>query len=131
MRLPPELKTFVDDTSWTFAKTYAKTWPHEYIVCDRADEGLFLSFVRHIREHGYEGSFYHKPITYFDEDGRVYWTMGAPIEETTIVNRCTKEQSYEYRLEHVTPEQKTTRVEQSPPADPKGARTRHPGLLEG
>ena len=26
--------------------------------------------------------------------------MGAPVEETTIVNRCAKEQTYEYRLEH-------------------------------
>ncbi len=112
MRLPPELKAFVDEPSWTFAKTYAKTWPHEYIVRERVDEELFLSLVRHIREHGYDGRFYHKPITYFDEDGRVYWTMGAPIEDTTIVNRCTKEQSYEYRLEHGTlPEQKTKRAE--------------------
>ena len=39
-------------------------------------------------------------ITYFDEDGMVYWTMGDPIETTTIINRCTKEQSYEYRLAH-------------------------------
>jgi len=42
--------------------------------------------------------FYKKKITYFDEDGLVYWTMGAPIEETTIINRCTKENTYEYRL---------------------------------
>ncbi len=37
-------------------------------------------------------------ITYFDEDGLVYWTMGAAIEETTIINRCSKESTYEYRL---------------------------------
>jgi hypothetical protein len=37
-------------------------------------------------------------ITYYDEDGLVYWTMGAPVEETTIINRCRKEQTYEYRL---------------------------------
>ena len=37
----------------------------------------------------------------------VYWTMGAAIEETTIVNRCKKEQTYEYRLKHGTlPESK-------------------------
>lgn len=60
MRLPPELKSLVNNASWTFAKTYAKTWPHEYIARDRVDEELFLSLVRHIREHGYEGRFYHK-----------------------------------------------------------------------
>lgn len=72
-------------------------WPHEYIVRDRVDEDLFVKLVRHIRAYGYEGKFYSKPITYFDEDGMVYWTMGSPIEETTIVNICKKEQSYEYR----------------------------------
>lgn len=102
MRFPPELKAFVDGASWTFAKTYAQTWPHEYIVRDRVDEALFLSLVSHIRRHGYEGSFYRKAITYFNEDGMVYWSMGAPLEETTIVNRCTEEQTYEYRLEHGT-----------------------------
>jgi len=28
--------------------------------------------------------------------------MGAPVEETIIVNRCTREQTYAYRLEHWT-----------------------------
>jgi hypothetical protein len=100
LRLPPELKVFVDEASWTFAKTYAQTWPHEYIVRDRVDEVLFFSLVSHIRKHGYEGRFYRKAITYFSEDGMVYWTMGAPLEETTIVNRCREEQTYEYRLKH-------------------------------
>ncbi len=73
-------------------------WPHEYIVRGRVDERLFLGLVRHIRAHGYEGSFYWKRITYYNEGDLVYWTMGAPIEETTIINRCRKEHSYEYRL---------------------------------
>lgn len=102
MLLPEALKTFVNEQAWTFAKTYADTWPHEYIVRERVEEDLFLQLVRHIRTYGYERAFYRKPITYFDEDARVYWTMGAPIEETTIVNRCAKEQSYEYRLKHGT-----------------------------
>lgn len=62
------------------------------------DRLQFVATVTHIREHGYAGWFYKKPITYFDEDGFVYWTMGAPIGKTTIVNRCRKEDSYEHRL---------------------------------
>ena len=27
----------------------------------------------------------------------MYWTMGAPLEETTIINRCRKEDSFESR----------------------------------
>ena len=33
-----------------------------------------------------------------DEDGLTYWTMGTPIEETIIINRCKKEDTYEVRL---------------------------------
>ena len=95
--LPTDLLAFVESVTWTFAKTYAATWPHEYIVRDRVDHELFVKLVEHIRANGYEGSFYRRRITYFDHDGRVYWTMGAPIDETTIVNRCRKEQTYEYR----------------------------------
>ena len=102
-----ELQAFVESTPWVFAKTYAKTWPHEYIVRDRVDKELFLELARHIREHGYQGSFYQKPITYYDHEGRVYWTMGGPVEETIIINRCLKEQSYEYKRDHgLLPEQR-------------------------
>ena len=108
MKFPSNLKAFVTEARWTFAKTYAATWPHEYIVRDRVDQELFVQLVQHIRTHGYEGKFYAKAITYFDEDGMVYWTMGAPIEETTIVNRCKELHSYEYRLKQGTlPESST------------------------
>ena len=101
-RFPDEIKEFINNTQWTFAKTYADTWPHHYIVRDRVDEKLFVSTVQHIRRLGYEGQFYKMKITYFDEDGLVYWTMGAPIDETTIINRCPKENTYEYRLKKGT-----------------------------
>jgi len=109
MKLSNRLKTFVDHAKWTFAKTYASTWPHEYIVRGRVDENLFIRLVEHIRTFGYEGNFYSKTLTYFDEDGMVYWTMGDPIGETTIVNRSKKDHTYDYRLKHGTlPEPKAT-----------------------
>ena len=97
---PPDLRQFVNDETWVFAKTYAETWPHEYLVRERVDGTLFVKLVEHIRENGYQGYFYKKEITYYDEDGLVYWTMGAPVQETEIINRCRKEQTYEYRLAH-------------------------------
>ena len=106
--LSPELGQFIQDAKWTFAKTYATTWPHEYIVRDREDESLFVKLVLHIRTHGYQARFYKRTITYFDHDERVYWTMGEPIDETTIVNRCQREQTYECRFAHnLLPEQQT------------------------
>jgi len=101
-KLPEDLKRFIDNVDWIFAKTYATTWPHHYIVREKVDEKLFLKLVKHIRAYGYEGRFYKMKITYFEEDGLVYWTMGAPIEETIIINRCPKESTYEYRLKQGT-----------------------------
>lgn len=100
--LPAGLRNFVEACDWVFAKTYAYTWPHEYIVRDKVDPGMFEQLVEHIREHGYKGRFYSKTLTYFDEDGLVYWTMGAPIGETIIINRCNKEGTYEERLKNGT-----------------------------
>lgn len=99
--LPVALREFVDSVKWTFAKTMPQ-WPHEYIVRKQVDENLFEQLVRHIRANGYEGVFYEKIITYFEEDGLIYWTMGNPINETTIINRCKKENSYECRLKNGT-----------------------------
>lgn len=95
--IPKELNNFINRVEWTYAKTMPK-WPHEYIVRKNVDERLFLDLVKYIRANGYLGTFYHKPITYLDHDGMVYWTMGAPFDETIIVNRCKKEDSYEIRL---------------------------------
>jgi hypothetical protein len=95
--LPGALREFIASSKWTFAKTMPE-WPHEYIVRELVDENLFVQLVRHIRANGYEGKFYRKSITYFDEGGMVYWTMGASLGETIIINRCRKEDSYEYRL---------------------------------
>ena len=90
----------MSNEKWTFAKTCAKTWPHEYIVRRQVDERLFVKLIEHIRANGYQGRFYKMEITYYDEDDLVYWTMGAPVAETTIINRCRKDQTYEYRSTH-------------------------------
>jgi len=96
-KLAENLKAFIESVQWTYAKTMPE-WPHEYIVRDRVDEDMFIKLVEQIRNYGYERKFYSKPITYYDHDGMTYWTMGAPIEETIIINRCQKEDTYERRL---------------------------------
>ena len=69
-------------------------WP----ASDQVGSGeLFLQLVEHIRAHGYEANFYSRKLTYFDEDGFTYWTMGAPVAQTTIINRCRKENTFEER----------------------------------
>lgn len=111
---PEDVRRFVDAERWTHAKTMPE-WPHEYLVRDRVDQGLFERLVTHIRSNGYESRFYLRTITYYDEGGLVYWTMGAPLEETTIVNRCRKEDTFECRSRNGTlPGRRGARVHHAP-----------------
>ena len=97
MILPAELRSFIETEVWTFAKTMPD-WPHHYIVRDRVDEELLERLVVHTRAYGRPGRFYERVLIYYEEAGLVYWTMGAPVHETTIVNRCRSEDTYESRL---------------------------------
>ncbi|MDH5719843.1 MAG: hypothetical protein OEZ13_04385 [Spirochaetia bacterium] len=102
-----EIKDFIKNENWVFAKTYAKTWPHEYIIRDKVhDKDIFLKMAKHIREFGRVERFYEIKLTYFEEDGLVYWTMVPPVgdaewyppEKEEGINRCPKESTYEERL---------------------------------
>lgn len=89
--LPDKLIQFIEGTPWTFAKTYAKTWPHEYIVREKVDPGLFAELAEHIDKNGYESHFYKTKQIYFDFDGRTYWHMD------NIINRCPEADTYHRR----------------------------------
>jgi len=95
------IKDFISTVIWTYAKTMQE-WPHEYIVRGKVDEKLFKETVNHIRGFGYDGYYYDDIYTYFEENEILYWTMGEPIDKTTIINRCKKEDSYESRLKNNT-----------------------------
>lgn len=98
MKFPAELKDFIENAPWIFAKTYADTWPHHYMLRKQVDDNLFVRTVKHIRTYGTEGAFYTKTYLYYFEDGLVYWTMGNPVEKTILINRCPEENTYEARL---------------------------------
>ena len=93
-----DLRRFVDSTRWTFAKTYAATWPHEYVVKTAENATMLLALARHILEHGVDGRFYSQVRKYHHENGKVYWSMDDSAESTTLVNRCNEDQTYEARL---------------------------------
>ncbi len=96
--LPDDVADGVRSTKWTFAKTYAKTWPHEYVVRTPDNAAMILALARHILEHGIPGRFYATIRKYHREGGRVYWTMDPTAESTQLVNRCDEEGTYEARL---------------------------------
>ncbi len=84
-----KLRSLIARCEWTFAKTMPFA-PHEYIVKEKCplttDE--FEYFVNMQREHGVKERWgkYNNPYLYIDD--YKYWTMGAPIEETTVINRA-------------------------------------------
>lgn len=87
-----EFQKFIARNNWTFAKTYAAFCPHEYVVKDRLtveEKTVFEQIVTFIRENGFLAIYGRKgPNRYYTVDDYYYWTMGAPIEETTILNRA-------------------------------------------
>ena len=91
MELSESIKHFIKEQNWIFAKTYAETWPHEYIVQERVDNKLFLEFANHIDQLGYEDYFYKMKQIYFDYNGFTYWHM------ENIINRCVVKDTYHNR----------------------------------
>lgn len=86
-----ELKEFIRNSTWIFAKTYAQTWPHEYIVQEKVDNALFLKLADHIDRFGCEDYFYNKKQKYFEYGEYTYWHMG------NIINRCLNKDTYTQR----------------------------------
>lgn len=90
-----DARAYVAAVRWQFAKTVPQ-WPHDYTVREwRPDlEGEFFAFVVLIRRDGAVQPWprdaptprYHH--TYLELDGWEYWTMGAPIPDTTVINRA-------------------------------------------
>lgn len=93
LRVTPE--EFVACSGWRYAKTMPEC-PHEYTVRDLSPGGEkttamgdseFEWFVRLIRDKGELAEWGGKVRPYLRVGGYRYWTMGAPVEETTIINR--------------------------------------------
>ncbi len=83
-----ELDNWLLSKRWTFAKTMPGI-PHEWIARPKSgDTSDFTDAVATIRAFGQPRQFGRQTYVYFDHDGFTYWTMGAPIGETTIINRA-------------------------------------------
>lgn len=95
---PDEVRAFVERAEWRFAKTYAQTWPHEYVLRDSRNADALLALARHIFTHGANGRFYSQVRKYHHEGGKVYWSMANRPEDATLINRCNEDQTYAARL---------------------------------
>ena len=95
---PDEVRRFVESAPWKFAKTYAATWPHEYVVRTPENATMLVALARHVFEHGTDGPFFSQILKYHHEAGKVYWSMDPTPEATILINRCDEAQTYEARL---------------------------------
>jgi hypothetical protein len=96
--LPDDVRSFIESTHWTFAKTYAATWPHEYVVRNAGNAAMILALAAHILEHGVDGRFYSQVRKYYQEGGKVYWSVSETAEAAGLINRCDEAQTYDARL---------------------------------
>ncbi len=87
-----QMRDFVRNHRWQFAKNYAKKCPHEYVVRkwmntqDEVDE--FIRVAQYITDSGFMAYYYTRCGKYYILDDKYYWTMEMPIENTTVINRA-------------------------------------------
>jgi len=83
------LREMIDRCEWKFAKTMPFA-PHEYIVREKCPltNAEFVYFIDMQREYGVKERWgrYNNPYLYIDD--YKYWTMGDPVEKTTVINRA-------------------------------------------
>jgi hypothetical protein len=87
IEMPQDLKDFIKNSNWVWAKTYEKFAPHWWCVRNNGNYETFNKLIIFIREKGVCRKWHTKIGMYLDYDGHSYWTMGGDLKHTTIINR--------------------------------------------
>ena len=90
-----ELEQYIAGSRWQYAKTMPEH-PHEYTIKKWAPtrQAEFEAAVMFIREHGYKKKWTNSATgrtytyTYYNVGKHCYWTMGAPLDQTILINRA-------------------------------------------
>jgi hypothetical protein len=76
---------------YVIAKTMPNN-PHQYCLRKKwIGDITFGEKVNTMREYGYVEWFYSRQFMVYNVGNFKYWTMGYPIEVTTLINRTTME----------------------------------------
>jgi hypothetical protein len=88
MNEPFNPQSFIESSPWI----EARSGDHEYVLSRQVSREDFEELVRLIRRDGYQEAFAGREYTYLEMEtahGRHrYWSMGAAIPETILINRA-------------------------------------------
>ena len=91
-----EITEILESKKWTFAKTMP-AMPHYWSSRDQwGDNKQFEYVVQYLRDHGPKEIWGKYKHNYFYSSGFKYWTMGAPLNITTIINRAIPSSEADY-----------------------------------
>jgi hypothetical protein len=80
-----EVEEWLEGRYWQQARSRSN--PHSYTLRRWGHEETFELIVLHVREHGYEALFAGSVYTQYDCGDHFYWTMGASLPTTVVLNR--------------------------------------------
>lgn len=85
-----DFRLYVASVHWKTAWSYQKFAPHQYTVSDwnHQRRPWFEQMVFGIRIYGYKEDFGKTTYIYLNLDGRKYWTQGASLKQTILINRA-------------------------------------------
>jgi len=87
---PEDLRWWVNLATRELDWRLARTHDHSYVVRgETLLDPFFTQAVKVIRRYGRPGKFYRWTMIYLIVDGVKWWTMGAPLEDTVIINTTT------------------------------------------
>ncbi len=81
------LRRFISTRHWQFAKTYAKTAPHEYTIrkWKPDDQADFKAFSQAITRYGKDEKWRDRKWCYLIVDGYKYWAIGEVINRVEVL----------------------------------------------
>ena len=91
-----DVERIIRSENWRFAKTYANSNPHEYIVRSKCTNVDFFDLLcEYIKNNGHLEYFYNHRGTYVSIGEYTYWQMGDVINrrwnDMYIVDKNTKQ----------------------------------------
>ena len=85
-----DMYQFILSHKWTYATTYAKFAPHEYLVREKCpDKEAFDLAGKFIQDNGMRMFYYKNERKYLFCDGYFYWILRAEDNPAdAVINRC-------------------------------------------